>query len=167
VGCACGGIAKGIEDAGAFCCVGVDLDEHMIALGREHLPPPVPRLHVCDAVNLHLFRDGTFDALHSAQVAEHWRPDLVPLILRELARVARPGALFFCCLDTTELFERGSPNEDPTHICVQTKAWWREQLADAGWRDRTAELNPPLEAARAQSDSLKAHDWEYFVCEKS
>ena len=33
---------------------------------------------MCDAVNLHLFGDGSWDAVHTAQVAEHWRPELVP-----------------------------------------------------------------------------------------
>jgi len=50
---------------------GVDLNEHMIALGREKWPGMAGLLHVADAVNLHMFSDESWDAVHSSQVAEH------------------------------------------------------------------------------------------------
>lgn len=156
VGCACGAIAAGIHEAGAFCCVGVDLNEHMIAIGRKQFP--AVRLWTCDAVNLHLFPHACFDAIHSAQVAEHWREDLVPAILRELARVTRPGGKFFLCLDTVELFARQGRtlmNEDPTHICIKPLAWWREQLAAAGWR-----------VAEQRLPQFRDHDWDFLIAER-
>ena len=73
VGCACGSIVRGLAEAGAA-AQGVDLSEHMVRLGREKWPDMAPLLHVCDAVNLHLFADGSWDAVHTAQVAEHWKP---------------------------------------------------------------------------------------------
>lgn len=162
VGCACGSIAHGLADAGAFHVCGVDLSEHMISIGRRQFVGL--RLDVCDAANLHLFATDVFDGLHCAQVAEHWPPALVPIILGELRRVARANALFFCCLDTEELFARQSRDalrEDPTHFCIRSRAWWREQFALAGWRDDTAERLPALEAARAGADLT--NDWDYFV----
>lgn len=165
VGCACGAIANGMQEAGAFAVVGVDLCEPMIAIGRERFKGI--RLHVADAINLHLFRDNTFDMIHSAQVAEHWRPDHVPLILAELWRVARPGAVFFCCLDTSELFERQNRTiltEDPTHICIKPRAWWIDQLQQAGWTDATEELRPAL--AEHSETYFTRHDWDWFAARK-
>ena len=105
VGCACGAVLRGLGDAGAI-VQGVDLSEYMIQLGREKWPDMAPLLKVADAVNLHSFEDGHWDAIHTAQVAEHWRPELVPLVLRELHRVTASGGLLFCALDTEELFAR-------------------------------------------------------------
>lgn len=165
VGCACGSIARGLSKAGAI-VQGVDVNEHMIALGRERWPDMQAMLHVADACNLHLYRDGEWDALHSAQVAEHWPPHLVPIILRELARVTKPGGLFFCCLDTAELFERQGrkiEHEDPTHVCVKPMAWWHEQLETAGWK-----ISHAFDAALAghAESFLSRYDWDWCVARK-
>jgi len=105
VGCACGAIARGLQQAGAR-VGGIDLNEYMIQLGREQWPDMRDQLNVCDAVNLHLFEDGCWDVIHSAQSAEHWKPELVPHILDELKCVMVPGGAFFCTLDTEELIAR-------------------------------------------------------------
>jgi 2-polyprenyl-3-methyl-5-hydroxy-6-metoxy-1,4-benzoquinol methylase len=75
VGCACGTLLRGLGEAGAI-VQGIDLSEHMISLGRRRWPDMAPILLVCDAVNLHIFSDGLWEAIHCAQVAEHWRPEL-------------------------------------------------------------------------------------------
>lgn len=166
VGCACGAIVRGLSEAGAV-VQGIDVNEHAVNLGRERWPDMRAMLRVCDAANLHLYSDGEWDAIHSAQVAEHWPPHLVPIILRELARVTKPGGVLFCCLDTTELFERQGrkmENEDPTHVCVQPMAWWTEQLAAAGWnvtRDYDAAL------ASHPESFLSRYDWDWFVARKA
>jgi ADP-heptose:LPS heptosyltransferase/SAM-dependent methyltransferase len=166
VGCACGAVLRGLGEAGAV-VQGVDVNEHMIRLGRQHWPDMEHLLLVCDAVNLHLFEEASWDGLHSAQVAEHWRPELVPFILRELARVTRPGGLFFCCLDTEELFARQGrslESEDPTHVCIRPLGWWHEQLKEAGWQVCTAEFEGRL---RGHRDSfLKRYDWDWFVARR-
>jgi 2-polyprenyl-3-methyl-5-hydroxy-6-metoxy-1,4-benzoquinol methylase len=166
VGCACGSILRGLGQAGAI-VQGVDLCEAMIRRGREHWPDMAPQLHVCDAVNLHLFSDGSWDAVHSAQVAEHWKPELVPFILRELARVTTPGGLLFCCLDTEEMFARQGrrlETEDPTHVCIRPMTWWHDRLAEAGWQVCTADFEPAL---RSHPDSfLKRYDWDWFLAKR-
>ncbi len=163
VGCACGSIVRGFGDAGLV-TQGVDLSEHMIQLGREQWPDMAGLLHVCDAVNLHLFPDGVWEGLHSAQVAEHWRPELVPFILRELRRVIAPGGLFFCSLDTEELFARQGrqlADEDPTHICIRPLAWWHAQLQAAGWEVVSDTVAPAL---RDHPESFLAqYDWDWFA----
>jgi ADP-heptose:LPS heptosyltransferase/SAM-dependent methyltransferase len=165
-GCACGSILRGLGEAGAV-VQGIDVNEHMISLGRRTWPDMTPLLHVCDAVNLHLFEAGSFDGVHTAQVAEHWRPELVPHILRELGRVTVAGGLLFCCLDTLELFARQGrrlEEEDPTHVCVRPLAWWHERLAEAGWLLCTAEHEPAL---RGHADSfLELYDWDWFIARR-
>src|SRR5262249_6104373 len=91
-------ILRGLGEAGAV-VQGVDVNEAMIRRGREQWPDMAGLLFVCDAVNLHLFADAPWGAVHTAPVAEHWKPGLVPHILRELGRVVVPGGLLFCCLD--------------------------------------------------------------------
>lgn len=167
VGCACGSILRGLLQAGADMC-GCDLNEAMIVRGRAAWPELVDRLVVCDAANLHLWREGAFDGIHTAQVAEHWPPELVPRILQELARVTRPGGLMFCCLDTAELFARqgrDGSGEDPTHICIRSLAWWREQLTEAGWEVVTPETEPRLR--RHPLSYLSRYDWDYVIARRS
>jgi 2-polyprenyl-3-methyl-5-hydroxy-6-metoxy-1,4-benzoquinol methylase len=166
VGCACGAILRGLGEAGAI-IQGVDVNEHMIRLGRDKWPDMASLLFVCDAANLHLFADASFDAIHTAQVAEHCRPDLVPPILRELARVTVPGGLLFCALDTEELFARQGRRieaDDPTHVCIRPMAWWHEQLREAGWQLCSSEFEPAL---RNHPESfLPRYDWDWFVGRK-
>lgn len=162
VGCACGAIAEGLRRAGAK-SHGVDLNNHTVRLGQSRFRS-VP-LYVCDAVNLHLFGDASFDGIHCAQVAEHWKPELVPFIFAELARVLKPGGLMFLCLDTVELFARqgrSGNGEDPTHVCVRPRLWWAERLEAAGFTD-------PGGAAMLMShpgNFFARHDWEWFLCAK-
>jgi ADP-heptose:LPS heptosyltransferase/SAM-dependent methyltransferase len=167
VGCACGAILRGLGPAGAI-VQGIDVNEHMITQGRRAWPDMTPLLHVCDTVNLHLFEPGSFDAIHTAQVAEHWKPELVPHILRELHRVTAAGGLLFCCLDTEELFARQGRHieeEDPTHVCIKPLAWWHARLEEAGWLLCTAEHE---QALRGHPDSyLKRYDWDWFVARRA
>jgi SAM-dependent methyltransferase len=163
VGCACGAIAHGIMDAGAMTCTGIDLNEHTIGIARKQWP--YQRWEICDAVNLHLFGDDEFDAIHSAQVAEHWKPELVPFILRELRRALRPGGLIFVALDTADSFGRqgrtpGTPGEDPTHICIKPLEWWREQFGAAGFvsLDDTA-----LREDSIYREHFAKHDWDWLL----
>jgi len=163
VGCACGSIALGLKKAGCR-SHGIDLNNHMIDLGRQRFPT-VP-LYVCDAVNLHLFGPDSFVGVHHNQVAEHWREELVPFILRELWRVLKPGGTVFAVFDTPELFARQNrvgELEDPTNRCVKSLEWWREQYAAAGFADA-----PDLAAVlKAHPDSyLRLYDWDWLVVRK-
>jgi len=160
VGCACGSIAAGLAKAGALVS-GCDLSEHMIKLGRERWLEN--NLYVCDAVNLHYWKDSTFKMIHSAQAFEHFKPELVPHILQELHRITKPGGLMFSCLDTTELFERqhrDMKNEDVTHVCVKPMAWWDELLKKTGWEHAPEVLESLKEHPLSY---FKHYDWSYFL----
>jgi ubiquinone/menaquinone biosynthesis C-methylase UbiE len=163
VGCACGSIAAGLAKAGSFVS-GCDVNEHMIQLGRERWL--AEQLKVCDAVNLHYWRDNTFDFIHSAQVFEHFNPELVPFILKEINRVTKLGGVMFVSLDTIELYERQNrkvEDEDPTHTCVKSMSWWKERLAATGW----VEAHDMAEAMRYHPDNyFQRYDWDWFIVRK-
>jgi 2-polyprenyl-3-methyl-5-hydroxy-6-metoxy-1,4-benzoquinol methylase len=166
VGCACGALTRGLGEAGAI-VEGIDVSEYMIQLGRRQWPDMARLLSVCDAVNLHLYGDASWDAVHCSQVAEHWKPELVPHILRELHRVVRPGGLLFCALDTQELVdrqERDMETEDPTHLCVRPVRWWHQQLAESEWEVCSSEFEQPMR--ECPGSFLKRYDWDWFVARK-
>ena len=143
---------------------GCDLSQHMIDLGKERWPG-FP-LFVCDAVNLHLWRDNTFDFIHSAQVFEHFKPELVPYILKEINRVTRPNGILFAAFDTVELFDRQKrimETEDPTHTCIQSIGWWQLKLKEAGW-EFAPELMELLE--KHPKSYFKMYDWPSVCCRK-
>jgi len=163
VGCAAGSIAAGLAKAGAFVS-GVDCNEHMIRMGREKWLEHT--LKICDATNLHYWTDGTFDCIHSNNVFEHFKPELVPFILKELFRVTKRGGCMFAAFDTEELYaaqKRDMRYEDATHICIKPMAWWVEHATAAGW-----EPAPDLEEAlRDHPNSyLDKYDWPLMVCRK-
>lgn len=167
VGCACGAIVRGLGEAGVV-TQGVDVNEHMIQLGRRQWPDMAELLRVCDAVNLHLYGDQSWDGIHTAQVAEHWQPDLVPFILRELHRVVKPGGLLFCALDTVELFARQNRQmeyEDPTHVCVKPLTWWHDALRAANWRVASDEYKQRL--YDTPGSFLHQYDWDWFIAVRS
>jgi predicted SAM-dependent methyltransferase len=126
-----------------------------------------PLLSVCDAANLHLFADESWDGVHTAQVAEHWDPAAVPQILREFWRVVRPGGLWFCALDTQELFARQGrceEDEDPTHRCIRPMSWWHSRLTETDWELITPEVEGAL---RSHPESfLRRYDWDWFVARR-
>ncbi|MGE0537269.1 MAG: class I SAM-dependent methyltransferase, partial [Pirellulales bacterium] len=149
--------------------VGADISRYMIALGKSTWPHL--ELHQADLADLFMLADESFDCVHSAQSAEHWPPERVPTILGELHRVLKPGGLFWCCLDTIELFARqgrlgdeAALKEDPTHICVRPMAWWDEQRDKAGFEDARGEVLPAL--ADHPLSFFERYDWDWFCWRK-
>ena len=165
LGCACGSVVWGFREHGAD-IHGIDLSEHMIGLGKAQWPEMADRLSVGDGADLSRWADGSFEVVHCAQVAEHFRPEMVPTILKEVSRVLKPGGHLFLCLDTTELYERQHRNlstEDPTHICVKPRAWWEEELDKVGLsKDGT------LESVMGGDPKAFCHryDWDWMVFRK-
>lgn len=165
VGCACGGMLRGLLAAGAD-VDGFDCSEALVYLGREQWPDMGGRLFICDAVNLHCFADETYDWLHSCVVAEHWRPELVPHILAELRRVVKPGGRFYCAYEGGPPSTPGArdPAVEPTHVCLRPSDWWEAQLREAGWELDSAGYDRPL---RNHPDSfLGQHRWAWFVAHR-
>lgn len=165
VGCACGSMLRGLLLEGAL-IDGVDCSEFLVHLGREQWPDMGGRLFICDAVNLHSFRDDSYDWLHSCVVAEHWRPDLVPHIFDELRRVVKPGGSFYCAYEseTGAMPDGRNPAEEPTHTCLKPAAWWEDHLRATGW-----EITSPVweQRLRQHPESFFAeYDWAWFVARR-
>lgn len=165
VGCACGSIVKGLAKAGAV-VQGIDVNAYMIGLAVGSDPGMGKVLHVGSAEELP-FEDGSFDAVHCAQVAEHWEPGLVPKILGEIVRVLKPGGYFFNCLDTEEMYARQGrklETEDPTHWCVKPKAWWQRWHGFLPVEDVTEAIKSSFDLHPASM--TREYDWDYFVLKK-
>lgn len=166
VGCACGSIMRGMIEAGII-VQGIDLSQHMIDLAGEKWADMKPILHCGDADDLSRFDDESFDGIHTTQVAEHWNPDAVPQILKELARITRKDGHMYVALDTEELFIRQNRNmetEDPTHLCIRPMSWWRNRLAETGWLDVSEQFKKNL--LEQEIKFVQQHDWDWFVARK-
>jgi ubiquinone/menaquinone biosynthesis C-methylase UbiE len=164
IGGACGSIAWGIRGAGCHVQM-IELNEYMATLGRaKYRGMPI---YVCDSCNMHYFADATFDFLRSNQVFEHFRPELVPFILRECRRVLRPGGLMFAAFDSAEQYKQQGRNpqtEDKTHLCVKPIAFWHDQLAEAGFEDVRIDYEPRM---RGHPKSfLIRYEWPFIAVRK-
>lgn len=172
IGCACGSIVKGFRDAADVDMRGIDLNSYMIDLGTRKWPSLKTVLAHMDAASMS-FYSPSFSGLHCAQVAEHWRPEQVPSILAECRRVITPGGLFFCCMDTIELYERQNRNpetEDPTHYCIRSMDWWVEHFEAAGFEDvtdlwRSRLVSHPYSMLANSTAPSPKYDWDYVVME--
>ena len=72
---------------------GIDLSPHYIARAREVLPRDLDVSLVCDNAEKLPFSDGSFDAVTSVFLLHEVPSEVRARILREMARVARPGGL--------------------------------------------------------------------------
>jgi ubiquinone/menaquinone biosynthesis C-methylase UbiE len=171
VGCACGSIALGLLEAGAD-VTGVDLSEYMIQLGRERFPALRTRLHICDAVNLHIVNDESFDFIHIQQVAEHWQPLLVIPTLHELYRVTVPGGLLLSFHATLEEYIRRGriqsmsqrwEHDDPTHVSLREADYWTKMLFQTRWAVAPA-LRGQLE--NHPLSMLEKEQWDYEIARR-
>ncbi len=165
-GCACGSVLRGMREAGIK-AEGADISEYMLKRGQEEWPDQAAYMHLADLSDMPMLADSSFDGVHSAQSAEHWNPDSVIKILKEMARITKEGGLFFCALDTQELFDRQRrrfETDDPTHICIRSMQWWTEKLEQSGWLIVTSEFE-----SRILGQNLKLvqeYDWDWFVARR-
>lgn len=132
-GCACGSILMGFKNLTTYERVlGVDLSEHMVALGRRHFKYRDTEL-VAGSIAKIPVESGSVSLLHSAQVLEHIPDELVDPILDEFTRILRPEGRAFLCLDAIRLGEtRDMYMGDPTHVNIQPVMYWTTKLQKRG-----------------------------------
>lgn len=130
-GCACGSILKGFKDLG-HTVYGIDLNKHMIELGRKEFFFFDHELVVGSMANTGL-ADQSIDLLHSAQVLEHIPEQYIDDILDEFVRVTKKGGRMFICLDA---IKEGQTKEmymgDPTHVNIQPTLYWTRKFQQRG-----------------------------------
>lgn len=124
IGCACGSILAGFREAEMGPVVGVEVNPHMVDLGREDFGFSAEELRLRPGHDTGL-ADASVALVHSAQVFEHIAEADLPGVLAEMQRVMLPGAVAFLCLDavkdgqTAEMYQG-----DPTHVTLKPTAWW-------------------------------------------
>ena len=168
LGCACGSILKGFQKTGIYDRVlGVDVNDHMLDLGRQHFTFSEEDLVCASADNLPL-QDGSVTLVHSAQVLEHIPESLIPGIIAEMQRVLVPGGRAFIALDAVRKDEQAEQYMgDPTHCTLQPVEWWTALFHAAGFlfdieaydRYARAEEGPTLGDPRS---FFQAYDWSVW-----
>ncbi len=95
LGCGVGDRAAVISEAGNR-CTGVEISAEILETARQKHPEV--HFEVDDAIYLRNFEPDSFDVVLSSQMLEHLHPDDVPLHFESVARVLRPGGIYY--LDT-------------------------------------------------------------------
>jgi SAM-dependent methyltransferase len=139
VGCGTGVHAGVVRELG-WTPVGVDLSAGMLRYGRERMP--VAR---ADAQRLPV-RDGGVDAVVAVMV--HTDMPAYPAVLREVARVLRPGGVFvhvgvhpcFC----GSFADRSDPAAVVIRPGYRERHWTKDSWTDQGIRDKVGAAHRPL-----------------------
>ncbi|MEU0074041.1 class I SAM-dependent methyltransferase [Streptomyces sp. NPDC006332] len=139
IGCGTGVHAAGVRELG-WTPVGVDLSAGMLRHARGRLP-----IALADAERLPV-RDGSVPAVIAIMVHTDM-PDY-PTVLREVARVLRPGGVFvhigvhpcFC----GGFADRLNPNAVVIHPGYLDSNWTKASWTDGGVRDKVGAAHQPL-----------------------
>ena len=130
IGCAYGFLLRRFE--GQFETWGVDVSAH--AVDRARQVTPASRLAVHNVVQPLPFDDGRFDVVTLTDVLEHL-PD-ARTVLREIARVCRPGAVLYVTTPNRNLIRRvlyRIPDRLEHHVNLLSYGELRNLLDEAGF----------------------------------
>jgi SAM-dependent methyltransferase len=131
-GCACGSILKGFQKLD-YRVKGADLNEHMIAIGRQHFGFTADELNAESIADMSVYTESV-DLIHTTQVLEHIPEQQMDFILTEFARILKPEGKVFICLDAVK---DGETKEmymgDPTHVNIQPINYWYKLFAKHGF----------------------------------
>lgn len=131
-GCACGSILKGFQKL-SMRVLGVDLNQHMIDVGKENFGFYANELH-CGSISDTPALTESVDLVHTAQVLEHIPEEHMDAILQEFSRIIKKTGRVFICLDAVK---DGETKEmymgDPTHVNIQPIEYWYRLFAKHGF----------------------------------
>jgi ubiquinone/menaquinone biosynthesis C-methylase UbiE len=134
VGCACGALIEGFRRSYRVRhCYGIDVNEYMVKLGRDHFGFSDGELFIGSAANVPL-PDGSLSLINSGQVLEHIPDTVIPSVFKEFMRLLRPGGRMFHNLAA---LKHGNPpnvhDGDPTHVNIKPVRYWAEEFMKAGF----------------------------------
>lgn len=136
LGCAYGFLVEEARAAG-FRAIGLDGSRFAVSQARDHAPGARGRLAAGHAERLP-FADASLDVVSAFDLLEHVpHPELV---LREAARVLRPGGLFLAATPDPLCFDR----EEPTHVAERVPSWWADALERVGLTARLRFFQAPF-----------------------
>ncbi|MET0424457.1 MAG: class I SAM-dependent methyltransferase [Actinoplanes sp.] len=141
VGCGTGAYAGQLRDLG-WTPLGVDLSAGMLAYARGRLP-----IARADATRLPV-RDAAVDAV--VTVMAHTDMPAYPAVLREVARVLRPGGVFVHVGVHPTFCGGFADRSDPEAVVIRPGYrdghWTRNSWTDRGVRNRVGATHYPLPA---------------------
>jgi SAM-dependent methyltransferase len=107
------------------------------------------------------FEDETFDFIHSQQVLEHIPLDLAEVEIPELARICKPGAIFY--INTVgHSDEPVEERDDPTHVSCYAREVWYELFDKWGWEN----ITPQYEKKWENEPFVLEYKWSQMVFRK-
>jgi SAM-dependent methyltransferase len=131
LGCALGSFVAVALAAGGADAHGIDLSGYAIEKGCQLFPSIDSRTHEGSIHDLSRFEDKRFDVLYSNQVFEHLPKQHTDEMIKEITRVARPGALLWAGLVLGN--KRNDTDPDLTHINIHLREWWDRKFIANGW----------------------------------
>ncbi len=153
-GCACGSILQGFKKLGHK-VVGMDLNKHMIDLGKQEFGFLDSELMAGSIAETPL-PDESVDLLHTAQVLEHIPDEYTDAILDEFVRITKKGGRIFVCLDA---IKAGQTKEmymgDPTHVNIQPTLYWTRKFAKRGLLFDTEAYNRYVNSPYGSTDGIQ------------
>jgi SAM-dependent methyltransferase len=116
------------------------------------------------------FPSSSMDLVMSIETLEHVYEPEIPFVLREIARVLKPGAPLYASIAITDPARRPAcPSRraatvcpDLSHQTMKPRAWWHEHLTESDLvRDEEAQTR--LQRFRCKARALIAYmGWEVF-----
>lgn len=125
LGCAYGFLVEEAFAAG-FRAIGLDASRHAASRVRTCAPSASGRV-ACGHAERLPFADAALDVVSAFDVLEHVPNPLA--VLRECARVLRPGGLLLGATPDPMTFGR----DEPTHVAEHVPSWWVRALEDCGF----------------------------------